>query len=175
MGRKVSFSIRDAASPNRLRTMQKNSDLIRAVSRHSVAYILLSMSELFRHYDDFDPLDLLIIHAILNANVINIMKDPKLDKRFGSIHAVEPDTIKLGVSRAGLSRFLGLPLETVRRRVKRLKKRDIPSDETSGLIVLEANAYRFGNNHELQLANISLVRKLLRDLKKAGINGPEEL
>lgn len=155
--------------------MQDNSDLIRAVSRHSVAYILLSMSELFRHYDDFDPLDLLIIHAVLNANVINVMKDPELDKRFGSIHTVEPDTIKLGVSRAALSRFLGLPLETVRRRVERLKKREILADGTSGLIVLEANAYRFGNNHELQTANISLVRKLLRDLKRAGINGPDDL
>lgn len=155
--------------------MQKNSDLIRAVSRHSVAYILLSLSELFRHYDDFDPLDLLIIHAVLNANVINVMRDPELDKRFGSILTVEPDTIKLGVSRAALSRFLGLPLETVRRRVERLRKREILSDGTSGLIVLEANAYRFGNNHELQTANIRMVRKLLRDLKSAGINGPNDL
>lgn len=155
--------------------MQKNSVLIRAVSRHSVAYILLSMSELFRHYDDFDPLDLLIIHAVLNANLISIMKDPELDKRLGSIHAIEPDAIKLGVSRAALSRFLGLPLETVRRRVERLKKREILTDGTSGLIVLEANAYRFGNNHALQTTNVSLVRKLLRDLKRAGINGPDDL
>ena len=155
--------------------MQKYTDLTRAVSRHSVSYMLLSLSELFRHYGDFDPLDLLIIHAVLNANVINIMKDHDLDKRFGSIHTVEPDIIKLGVSRAALSRFLGLPLETVRRRVERLKKRGILLDGTSGLIVLEANAYRFGNNHELQLANINLIRKLLRDLKRARINGPEDL
>jgi hypothetical protein len=137
--------------------------------------MLLSHRELFRHYGDFDPLDLLIIHAVLNANVINIMRDPDLDKRFGSIRAVEPDAIKLGVSRAALSRSLGLPLETVRQRVERLKKRGILLDGTSGLIVLEANAHRFGNNHELQLANIDLVRKLIRDLKRAGINGPEDL
>ena len=48
---------------------------------------------MFRHYD-FDPLDLLIIHAVLNANVLNVMKDPKLDRRFGSLHTVEPDEIK---------------------------------------------------------------------------------
>jgi hypothetical protein len=155
--------------------MQNNSDLIRAVSRHSVAYMLLSLSELFRHYDDFDPLDLLIVHAVLNANVINVMKDPDLDKRFSSIHAVEPDEIKLGVSRAALSRFLGLPLETVRRRVAQLIKREVLSDGTRGLIVLEANAYRFGNNHDLQTANIVLIRKLLRDLKRSGIDGPEDL
>lgn len=155
--------------------MQKYTDLTRAVSRHSVSYMVLSLTELFRHYGDFDPLDLLIIHAVLNANVINIMRDPDLDKRFGSIRAVEPDAIKLGVSRAALSRSLGLPLGTVRQRVERLKKRGILLDGTSGLIVLEANAPRFGNNHELQLANIDLVGKLIRDLKRAGINGLEDL
>lgn len=155
--------------------MQKDADLVRAVSRHSVAYILLSLSELFRHYDDFDPLDLLIIHAVLNANVINVMKDPELDKRFSSMHAVEPDAIKLGISRAALSRFLALPLETVRRRVERLQKREVLSDGPDGLIVLGANVYRFGNNHDLQTANVILIRKLLRDLKRSGINSPDDL
>ncbi len=46
-----------------------HSDLVRAISRHTLSYVLCSISELFRHYD-FDPLDLLIIHAILNANVL---------------------------------------------------------------------------------------------------------
>ena len=69
------------------------SDLIRTISRHSLAYMLCAASEMFRHYD-FDPLDLLIIHAVLNANVLNVMKDPKLDRRFGSLHTVEPDEIK---------------------------------------------------------------------------------
>ena len=53
-------------------------DLLRTISRHTVAYILCSISEMFRYYSDFDPLDLLIIHAVLNANVINVMKDAKL-------------------------------------------------------------------------------------------------
>jgi hypothetical protein len=36
-----------------------SSDQIRTISRHTLAYVLCSISELFRHYD-FDPLDLLI-------------------------------------------------------------------------------------------------------------------
>ena len=64
------------------------SDLIRTVSRHSLAYILCAVSEMFRHYD-FDPLDLIIVHAVLNANVLNVMKNPELDRRFGSVQAVE--------------------------------------------------------------------------------------
>jgi len=155
--------------------MRKSDDLIRTVSRHTLAYMLCAISEMFRHYEDFDPLDLLIIHNVMNANVINIMNDEALDKRFASIHAVEPDEIKQGMSRAALSRFLNLPLETIRRRVTRLKKKGILAEEKSGLIVSEKNLFRFGNNHHLQNTNIVLVRKLLRDLQRAGIKGPDDL
>ena len=147
------------------------SDRIRTISRHSLAYMLCAASEMFRHYD-FDPMDLIIIHAVLNANVLNIMKDPELDRRLGSIETVEPDEIKQGVSRAALSRFLGIPIETVRRRADRLKKEDIFRETDHGLIVTEANQYKFGNNHELQKTNILLVRKFLRDLTEAGIDVP---
>jgi CRP-like cAMP-binding protein len=153
------------------RDHQAASDLIRTVSRHSLAYMLCAASEMFRHHD-FDHLDLLIIHAALNANVLNVMKNPELDRRFGSVHAVEPDEIKPGVSRAALSRFLALPVETVRRRADRLKKEGILRDTDQGLIVTEANQFRFGNNHELQRTNILLVRKFLRDLTEAGIKLP---
>jgi hypothetical protein len=136
--------------------------------------MLCSISELFRHYD-FDPLDLLIIHAILNANVINVMKSAELDSKYASIDAVEPDGIKQGISRAALSRFLNLPIETIRRRADRLREKGILLEAADGLIVSEANAFRFGNNHELQKKNIGLVRKLLRDLKRTGVNGPDDL
>jgi hypothetical protein len=146
--------------------MRKSTDLIRTLSRHTLAYMLCSISEMFRHYKDFDPLDLLIIHAILNANVISVMRDLKLDKEFGSMHAVEPDHIKQGVSRAALSRFLSLPIETIRRRVGRLKKLGILVEGKSGLIVSQANQFKFGDNHNLQTINVVLVKKLLRDLKR---------
>jgi hypothetical protein len=84
------------------------SDRIRNISRHSLAYMLCAASEMFRHYD-FDPMDLILIHAVLNANVLNIMKDPELDRRLGSVETVEPDEFKQGASRAALSRFLGHP------------------------------------------------------------------
>ena len=147
------------------------SDLIRTISRHSLAYMLCAASEMFRHYD-FDHLDLLIIHAVLNANVLNVMKDPELDRRFGSVQTVEPDEIKQGVSRAALSRFLALPVETVRRRADRLKKEGVLRETDHGLIVTEANQFKFGNNHELQKTNMLLVRKFLRDLMEAGVELP---
>ena len=147
------------------------TDRIRTVSRHSLAYILCAVSEMLRHYD-FDPVDLLIIHAILNTNVLGVMKNPELDQRFASVKAVEPDEIKQGVSRAALARFLALPIETVRRRADRLKKAGVLRETSGGLIVTEANQFKFGNNHELQKTNMLLVRKLLRDLSEAGIELP---
>src|ERR1700710_281581 len=147
------------------------TDRIRTISRHSLAYMLCAASEMFRHYD-FDPMDLIIIHAVLNANVLNIMRNPELDRRLGSVQAVEPDQIKQGVSRAALSRFLGIPVETVRRRADRLKKEGVLRGNDHGLIVTEANQYKFGNNHELQKTNILLVRKFLRDMMEAGIKVP---
>jgi hypothetical protein len=155
--------------------MRKSDDVIRTISRHTLAYMLCAISEMFRHYVEFDPLDLLIVHAVLNANVIKIMNDRELDKRYSSIHAVEPDAIKQRISRAALARFLNLPLETVRRRVRKLKERGILAEEKSGLIVSQKNMFRFGNNHHLQTTNIVLVRKLLRDLGNAGIRGADDL
>jgi len=147
------------------------ADRIRSISRHSLAYMLCAMSEMVRFYD-FDLIDLLIIHAVLNANVIPVMKDPDLDRRFGSVETVEPDSIKQGVSRAALSRFLAMPIETVRRRANALKKKGVLRDTDGGLIVTEANQFKFGNNHVLQNTNVLLVRKFLRDMMEAGIDVP---
>ena len=149
-----------------------SADMIRTISRHSLAYLLCAISEMFRHYN-FDPVDLLIIHAVMNSNVLNVMNNRELDHRFGSIETVEPDDIKRGVSRAALSRFLNLPIETVRRRADRLKKKGVFKDTGRGLIVTEENVFKFGNNHALQKTNVILVRKFLRDLTQAGIKLPD--
>ncbi|MDB5611018.1 MAG: hypothetical protein JWP25_7918 [Bradyrhizobium sp.] len=150
------------------------SDLIRIISRHSLAYMLCAASEMFRYYD-FDPMDLLIIHAVMNANMLTIMKNPELDRQYGSVQTVEPDEIKQGISRAALSRFFDLPIETVRRRADRLKKEGIFRETDHGLIVTEENLYKFGNNHVLQKINVLLVRKFLRGLMEAGVELPGDI
>lgn len=152
----------------------RESQLARTVSRHTLAYMLCSISELFRHYR-FDPIDLLIVHAVLNSNVLNVMRDPRLDERYSAADSVEPDAIKQGVSRKALHRFLNIPLETIRRRVTRLMKQGILEERNDGLIVSEKNRFRFGNNHELQKANLVFLRKLLNDLARAGIRSADDL
>ena len=53
-----------------------------------------------------------------------------------------------------------------------MKKEGVLRETDQGLIVTEANQFKFGNNHELQKTNILLVRKFLRDLMEAGIDVP---
>jgi len=60
----------------------------------------------------------------------------------------------------------------VRRRADRLKKEGVLRETDHGLIVTEANQYKFGNNREFQKTNIPLARKFLRDLTEAGIEVP---
>jgi hypothetical protein len=52
--------------PRLMPSKQMSSDRIRTISRHSLAYMLCAASEMFRHYD-FDTMDIIIIHAVLNA------------------------------------------------------------------------------------------------------------
>ena len=145
------------------------ADLARALSRHTLSYILCAISEMANAYD-FDTMDLLLIHTILNTNVVAIMRDPKLDKRYAGLEDVEPDTEKRGVSRAALGRFLNIPVETVRRRVASLIERGVLESTAEGLIVTEKNQFKFGNNQKLQITNVQLVKKLLKDLDRAGID-----
>ena len=63
----------------------------------------------------------------------------------------------------------------MRRRAERLRKLNILADGPDGLIVTEKNMHKFGNNHFLQTNNMQLMRKLLRDLQRCGIHGPEDV
>ena len=56
-----------------------------------------------------------------------------------------------------------------------MKKEGVLRETDQGLIVTEANQFKFGNNHELQKTNILLVRKFLRDLMEAGIDVPGDI
>lgn len=149
-------------------------DRVRAIARHSLAYGFGLISEILRQYD-LDPIDVLIVHAILNANVAPILNDPALDRQFASLGRSEPDLLKRGISRAALARFLNLPLETVRRRAAALKRRGVVCEREDGLIVPEGNEFGFGDKRRLQQTNIILLKRLLRGLGRVGISRLEDL
>ena len=150
------------------------TDKLRAVARHSLAYGFGLISEVLRHYN-LDPIDVLIVHAVLNANVAAILNDPTLDRQFASLERSEPDPLKRGISRAALARFLNLPLETVRRRTAGLKRRGVLSEREGGLIVPGGNEFGFGDNRRLQQTNVILLKRLLRGLARAGVTKLEDV
>jgi UDP-N-acetylmuramyl tripeptide synthase len=66
---------------------------------------------------------------------------------------------------------VGALIETAKPSAASLRANNLRETE-HGLIVTEANQFKFGNNHELQKTNILLVRKFLRDMMEAGIELP---
>lgn len=147
---------------------------IRAISRISLSYILCCISEMLRRFD-MDPLDILIVHTILNANVTKLIRDPHLNAEYGFIATEEPDEMRQGVTRSTVSRFLNLPFETIRRRIQVQLEKGILEERADGLIVVDPTHFLLGNDRKLHEVNILLLRKLLRDLSGIGIHGSKDL
>ena len=84
---------------------------------------------------DLDPTDNLILLGISQANVRQIVADPELQLRYAFAATMPPDDVRKPISAAALSRALGLPLETVRRRVARLAGLGLLVGTARGLIV----------------------------------------
>ncbi|CCE01192.1 hypothetical protein [Bradyrhizobium sp. STM 3809] len=147
---------------------------IRAISRHSVAYLLNSIGEILHHYK-FNPLDVLILYTILHANSLKVIKDPTLDRKYGDYDTLEPDDIKQGISRSAVARYLNVPFETVRRRVETMIQKGLLTETRRGLIITQMNEYRLGSNYDIQRLNIRLLRRFLRDLSRLGIDSYEDL
>jgi len=103
----------------------------------------------------------------MTSNVVDIVRDRNLDKEYASISAVEPDHLKREISRTAIARFLNMPRETVRRRVQYLIDEGIVVQKRNGIIITEANAFKFGNNPRLQKVNVMLFRRLIKDLQNA--------
>ena len=53
-----------------------------------------------------------------------------------------------------------------------MKKEGVLRETEDGLIVTEANQFKFCKNHELQRTNILLVKKFLGDQMEAGVEVP---
>lgn len=94
---------------------------------------LLAMALLARR--DLDSIDNLILLGISQANVRKIVADPEFQHRYAFRATVPPDDLRKPISIAALSRALGVPLETVRRRAARLAGLGLVASSAEGLIV----------------------------------------
>ncbi|MET0274327.1 MAG: hypothetical protein ABW360_15170 [Phenylobacterium sp.] len=84
------------------------------ITRHAVVFAI-EFIDIVR--DNGHILDTLLASAIIQANVQPIQRDGDLFMAFAKSDAVPPDTLRRPVSMNALANSLGLPFETVRRRV----------------------------------------------------------
>jgi DNA-binding Lrp family transcriptional regulator len=80
-------------------------------------------------------LDALLVLAINQANIAPLTRDPRARARYGQLDAPAPDAERRPVSVNAVAGSLGLPFETVRRRIKRLTASGVCRAAPEGVVV----------------------------------------
>lgn len=116
---------------------------------------------------DFDLLDTVLLVAIVQTNVGPILAQPALQRRFARLDAIPPDSMRRPVSVSALAAMLGLPFETVRRRVRRLHARGVCNVMPDGVMV--PSRFLGSELHAAALRRTAaLVRDVFERLKQVG-------
>ncbi|HEY8617176.1 hypothetical protein [Phenylobacterium sp.] len=84
---------------------------------------------------DLDSADALLVMAINQANILPLTRDPAARRRYGDLASPAPDTERRPVSISAIADSLGLPFETARRHIHRLRARGACELEAGGVIV----------------------------------------
>lgn len=82
-----------------------------------------------------EPLDALLVLAVNQANIAPLTRDPQARARYGSLEAPAPDEARRPVSINAVAASLGLPFETVRRRIRRLAAAQVCQVSADGVVV----------------------------------------
>ena len=82
-----------------------------------------------------EPLDALLVLAINQANIAPLTRDPEARARYGGLDAPAPDGERRPVSINAVAASLGLPFETVRRRIRRLAAEQVCTVSPEGVVV----------------------------------------
>ena len=144
--------------------MADSPEQARVAGQLAMSYMMQIAGEFLRRFP-IDFLDLLLITTIATVN----QAPPANPPRRGRKRAVTPAPERPGISRNAVSRMLNVPLETVRRRVGGLIEQGVLVEQADGLVFSQANPLGIGNNTDIVLFNLGLLRQLFRNLKGAGI------
>jgi DNA-binding Lrp family transcriptional regulator len=115
-----------------------------------------------------DVIDGLLIAAISQANVAQVIRSPDLQRAYATLDQPPPDEMRRPVSVSGVANSLRIPFETARRRIANLAEASIVRTTPRGVIVptgpLNSPFYRMGAE-----ANYGLVRALYFRLRGIGL------
>lgn len=140
---------------------------IRKIARLTAEY-MISMVGLLTQSSGMDPTDILILNAVSSANVAHLIEDPDKVNVYWSQGQTIPFEVRRPITSLAISESLGLPRETCRRRIKGLIEKGLLERWPNGLMAIQEKA------DPVQLAmmyaaNVQLFRKLVRKLRKHGV------
>lgn len=137
----------------------------RALAALSFAFLL---DEMANGIGGLDPLDALLVLAINQANIAPLTRDPAARARYGGLDAPAPDGERRPVSTNAVAASLGLPFETVRRRIRRLAAEQVCVLSSEGVVVPAAFLGSPSYLHSVVLAHDRL-RRFYGDLRDADL------
>jgi hypothetical protein len=108
---------------------------LRILSRLTVAFFLDAVAIV---RGDRDPIDTLLISAVIQANVAELVNRADLQASFVEADEMPGDEVRRPVSMSAVASSLNLPFETVRRRINAMIKEGYCSAVDGGVIVPSA-------------------------------------
>lgn len=97
----------------------------------------------------FDLIDALIMVTVSHANVALISRDPELQRRYATYDCPPPDDLRRPISVNAVAQSLGLPFETVRRRIAKMSLLGIFKTTSHGVYV--PTRFVVGKQHKAAL------------------------
>ena len=126
------------------------------------------LDEMANGLGGLEPLDGLLVLAINQANIAPLTRDPEARARYGALEAPAPDGERRPVSINAIAASLGLPFETVRRRIRRLAAERVCTVSSEGVVVPASFLASPSYLQSLMLAHDRL-RRFYEDLRAAGL------
>jgi DNA-binding Lrp family transcriptional regulator len=96
---------------------------------------LLDLEEVARATRDHDLIDGLLFTAVLTANLTPILRDADAQLAYAALDKAVPEAMRRPVSISAIAHSLGMPFETVRRRLRGLVRRGMVADAANGVYV----------------------------------------
>lgn len=147
-----------------------DADLRRQLARLA-SHHFLNTGSLIARVVDADLVTALTFLTISRSNVRELTDDGQGTRSFAALEAVPPDEMRNGVSVYAVARDLGIPYETVRRHVKKLRDKDVVDAGPDGLTI-PRRVYASPNQIEAVAQNWELVRAFVADAVRFGLIAP---
>ena len=156
-----------AVSPVLERPPEPLAQRDRTLAGLSFAFLLDQMSG---GVAGLEPLDALLVMAINQANIARLTRDPDARARYGQLDAPAPDAARRPVSVNAIAASLGLPFETVRRRIRRLVAAGVCVASPEGIVV-PASFLASPGYLQSVLHGYERLARFYAELKAAGFAG----